>query len=184
MHTSRSPLIRSTTVVAIKHNGKVALGADGQATLGSAVIKEHVHKVRKLAGGRVLTGFAGSTGDALILLDKFSGHLRAHTNNMYRAVTSFAKEWRTDRQLRRLEALMLVADKDDIFILSGSGDVIRPDNDTAAIGSGGMYAYAAALALKEQAAHLSATEMVDKSLAIAAKICIYTNDHRVVEEVC
>lgn len=174
--------VRSTTVVAIIHNGEVAIGADGQATFGNTVAKSNVKKIRKLQDGKVVTGFAGSTADAFSLLDRFDEKLSAYGSNMKRAAIELAKDWRTDRYLRRLEAMMIVADKNEILILSGTGDVIEPDNQIAAIGSGGMYAQAAAIALKKHSPHLSAEEMVRESLNIAADICIYTNHNLVIEK--
>lgn len=175
--------IRSTTVVAVKHNGKVVIAADGQATLGNTVAKSNVKKIRKLDEGRVVTGFAGSTADAFTLLERFDEKLKAYSGNMKRAAIELAKDWRTDRYLRKLEAMMITASKDEILIISGTGDVIEPDNDIATIGSGSMYAQAAALALKKKASHLSAKEIVEESLHIAADICIYTNHNIVLEEV-
>jgi len=173
---------KSTTVVAIIHNGEVAIGADGQATFGNTVAKSNVKKIRKLQDGKVVTGFAGSTADAFSLLDRFDEKLGAYGSNMKRAAIELAKDWRTDRFLRRLEAMMIVADKNEILILSGTGDVIEPDHQIAAIGSGGMFAQAAAYALKRHSSHLSAEEMVRESLNIAADICIYTNHNLVVEK--
>ncbi|QDH80879.1 ATP-dependent protease subunit HslV [Echinicola soli] len=175
--------LRSTTVVAIKHNGEVVIGADGQATLGNTVAKSSVNKVRKLQGGKIVTGFAGSTADAFTLLEKFEEKLGAYGNNMKRAAVELAKEWRTDRMLSKLEAMMIVADADDVLIISGTGDVIEPDMEIATIGSGSMYAQSAARALKKFANQLSAEEMVRESLNIAADICIYTNHNLVVEKV-
>ncbi|RZS96360.1 ATP-dependent protease subunit HslV [Cecembia calidifontis] len=175
--------IKSTTVVAIKHNGEVVIGADGQATLGNTVAKSTVNKIRKLQGGKIVTGFAGSTADAFTLLEKFEEKLGAYGNNMKRAAVELAKEWRMDRMLSRLEAMMIVADSQDILIISGTGDVIEPDMEIATIGSGSMYAQSAARALKKFAPHLSAEEMVRESLGIAADICIYTNHNLVVEKV-
>ncbi|AWW29174.1 HslU--HslV peptidase proteolytic subunit [Echinicola strongylocentroti] len=175
--------LRSTTVVAIKHNGEVVIGADGQATLGNTVAKSSVNKVRRLQGGRIVTGFAGSTADAFTLLEKFEEKLGAYGNNMKRAAVELAKEWRTDRMLSKLEAMMIVADADDVLIISGTGDVIEPDMGIATIGSGSMYAQSSARALKKFATQLSAEEMVRESLNIAADICIYTNHNLVVEKV-
>lgn len=175
--------IKSTTVVAIKHNGEVVIGADGQATMGNTVAKSSVNKIRKLQGGKIVTGFAGSTADAFTLLEKFEEKLAAYGNNMKRAAVELAKEWRTDRMLSKLEAMMIVADKDEILIISGTGDVIEPDEYIATIGSGSMYAQSAARALKKFASQLTAEEMVRESLGIAADICIYTNHNLVVERV-
>ena len=173
--------IRSTTVLGIRHNGKVALGADGQATMGNTVAKSNVRKVRKLAGGKILAGFAGSTADAFTLIEKFEEKLGAYSGNMKRAAIELAKDWRTDRYLRKLEAMMIVANEAEILIISGTGDVIEPDHQIATIGSGSMYAQAAAVALKKHAPNLSAEEIVREGLTIAADICIYTNHNFVIE---
>lgn len=175
--------LRSTTVLAVKHNGKVAIGADGQATLGNTVAKSNVKKIRKLLDGKIVTGFAGSTADAFTLLDRFEEKLNSYSGNLKRAAVELAKDWRTDRYLRKLEAMMIVADKEEVLIVSGTGDVIEPDNEIAAIGSGSEYARAAALALKKHASKLSAEEIVKEGLGIAADICIYTNHNLIVEEI-
>lgn len=175
--------IHSTTILAVRHNGQVAIGGDGQATMGNTVAKSNVRKIRKLQDGKVLTGFAGSTADAFTLLDRFDEKLNAYGGNMKRAAIELAKDWRTDRYLRRLEAMLIAVAKDELLIVSGTGDVLEPDHDVAAIGSGAMYAQAAALALKKQATHLSAEEMVRESLNIAADICIYTNHNLVIEKI-
>jgi ATP-dependent HslUV protease, peptidase subunit HslV len=175
--------IKSTTVVAIKHNGQVVVGADGQATMGNTVAKSSVNKIRKLQGGKIVTGFAGSTADAFTLLDRFEEKLAAYGNNMKRAAVELAKEWRMDRMLSKLEAMMIVADANDILIISGTGDVIEPDMDIASIGSGSMYALSAARALKKFAPQLSAEDMVRESLTIAADVCIYTNHNFVIQKV-
>lgn len=173
--------IHATTVIGIMHNGEVSLGADGQATMGSTVAKSNVKKIRVLADGKILTGFAGSTADAFTLIERFEEKLAAYGGNMKRAAIELAKDWRTDRYLRKLEAMMITASKNEILIISGTGDVIEPDNGIAAIGSGGMYAQSAALALKKHGTNLSATDMVRESLTIAADICIYTNHNLVIE---
>ncbi len=175
--------IRSTTVIAIRHNGEVAIGADGQATLGNTVAKSNVNKIRKLQDGKIITGFAGSTADAFTLLERFDEKLNTYGGNMKRAAIELAKDWRTDRYLRRLEAMLITANKNEVLIVSGTGDVIEPDHEIAAIGSGSMYAQAAALALKKHSKKLSAEEMVKESLNIAADICIYTNHNLVIEKV-
>lgn len=174
--------VQSTTVLAIQHNGSIAIGADGQATMGNTVAKSNVRKIRKLKDGKVVVGFAGSTADAFSLMEKFEEKLSAYSGAVERAAIELAKDWRTDRYLRRLEAMMIVVSEKDLFIISGSGDVIKPDNDVASIGSGSMYAQAAALALKKHAPHLSARQMVEEALHIAADICIYTNHNLTVEE--
>src|SRR5690606_33575185 len=175
--------IKSTTVVAVRHNGEVVIGADGQATMGNTVAKSSVNKIRKLQGGKIVTGFAGSTADAFTLLEKFEEKLGAYGNNMKRAAVELAKEWRTDRMLSKLEAMMIVADETDLLIISGTGDVSEPDEGIATSGSGRMYAQAAARALKQFAPQLAAEEMVRESLGIAADICIYTNHNIVIERV-
>ncbi len=174
--------IRSTTVLGIRHNGQVALGADGQATMDKHVAKSNVRKVRKLHDGKVVTGFAGSTADAFMLLDKFEEKLGNYSGQLRRAAIELAKEWRKDQYLRKLEAMMVVCDKDELLIIAGTGDVLEPDNDVAAIGSGSMYAQSAALALKKHAPHLTARQMVEEALHIAADICIYTNHNLMIEE--
>jgi ATP-dependent HslUV protease subunit HslV len=173
--------IHATTVLAVLHNGHVAIGADGQATLGNTIAKSNVKKIRKLLDGKVVTGFAGSTADAFTLLERFEEKLNAYGGNMKRGAIELAKDWRTDRYLRRLEAMLISASKDEILIISGTGDVIEPDKQVAAIGSGAMYAQSAALALKKHAPQLSAEEIVRESLNIAADICIYTNHNLVIE---
>jgi ATP-dependent HslUV protease subunit HslV len=173
--------IHSTTILAVLHNGKVSIGGDGQATMGNTVAKSNVKKIRKLQDGKVITGFAGSTADAFTLLDRFDEKLSAYGGNMKRAAIELAKDWRTDRFLRRLEAMLIAASEDQILVISGTGDVLEPDNQVAAIGSGSMFAQSAALALKKHAPHLSAEEIVRESLGIAADICIYTNHNLVVE---
>lgn len=175
--------VRSTTVLAIVHNGEVVVGADGQATMGNYVAKSNVKKVRSLQDGKIITGFAGSTADAFTLLERFDEKLNAYGGNMKRAAIELAKDWRMDRYLRKLEAMLVVANKEEVLVLSGTGDVLEPDNQIAAIGSGAMYAQAAAHALKKHAANLSAEEIVRESLNIAADICIYTNYNLIVEKV-
>lgn len=167
--------IHATTVLGIMHNGQMALGADGQATMGNTVAKGNVKKIRQVAEGKILVGFAGSTSDAFSLLEKFEEKLNMHRNNLTRSAVELVKEWRTDQYLRKLEAMMIVMDKESGLIISGDGNVLSPDNDVMAIGSGGEYARSAALALKKHAPHLSAEEMVKEALTIAADICIYTN---------
>jgi ATP-dependent HslUV protease, peptidase subunit HslV len=173
--------IKATTVVGIVHNGQIALGADGQATMGATIAKSNVRKIRKLMGGKVLAGFAGSTADAFTLIERFEEKLNAYGGNLKRASVELAKDWRTDRYLRRLEAMLIVADSTELLIISGTGDVLEPDHQIASIGSGSMYAQSAAIALKKHASHLTAEEMVRESLTIAADICIYTNHNFVIE---
>jgi len=174
--------IHSTTILAVLHNGQVAIGGDGQATMGNTIAKSNVKKIRKLQDGKIVTGFAGSTADAFTLLDRFDEKLNSYGGNMKRAAIELAKDWRMDRYLRRLEAMLITANKEEILVLSGTGDVLEPDNQVAAIGSGAMYAQSAALALKKHAPHLTAEEIVKESLHIAADICIYTNHNLVVEK--
>jgi len=173
--------IHGTTVVAVRHNGQVAIGADGQATMGNTVAKNNIKKVRRLSSGKIIVGFAGSTADAFTLLERFEEKLNAHGQNMKRAAIELAKDWRTDRYLRRLEAMLITVNKDEILVISGTGDVLEPDSDVTAIGSGSMFAQSAALALKKHAPHLTAEEMVTESLHIAADICIYTNHNLTIE---
>jgi ATP-dependent HslUV protease, peptidase subunit HslV len=168
------PKIHATTVLGVYHNGHFALGADGQATMGSTVAKSNVKKVRKLEGD-ILVGFAGGTSDAFTLIERLEEKLNMYRSNLRRAAIELAKDWRTDRYLRKLEAMLIVMNKEEGLIVSGSGDVLSPDHEVMAIGSGSMYAQSAALALKRHAPHLSAREMVEESLKIAADICIYTN---------
>src|SRR4051795_2761543 len=173
MH-STLPRIRATTILAVRRDGKVALGGDGQVTVGQTVMKSNAQKVRSLRGGKLLAGFAGAAADAFTLFEKFEEKLERYPGNLSRAAVELAKEWRNDRYLRRLEALLAVADRSHTYMLSGTGDVIEPDDDIVAIGSGGAYALAAARALKEHST-LTAPEIVRRGLEIAGEICIYTN---------
>ncbi len=173
-------VIKGTTILSVRRGGKVVVGGDGQATLGNTVMKGNVRKVRRLYKDTVLAGFAGGTADAFTLFERFEAKLEQY-GNLRRAAIELAKDWRTDRMLRRLEALLCVADKSDSLLISGTGDVIQPEHDLVAIGSGGAYAQAAALALLQNT-ELSAREVVEKALAIAADICIYTNHNIVIEE--
>ncbi len=174
--------IKSTTVLAIKHNGKVAIGADGQATMGNHVAKSNVKKIRTFLDGKIVVGFAGSTADAFTLLERFEEKLHAFNGNMKRAAVELTKDWRTDKYLRRLESMMIAANKDEVLIISGTGDVLEPDNDIAAIGSGSVYAQSASMAMKKHAKDLDAKEMVKEGLTIAADMCIYTNHNFIIEE--
>lgn len=167
--------IHATTVLGIMHNGQVALGADGQATMGNTVAKSNVKKVRKIGNGDIMVGFAGSTADAFALVEKFEEKLNMYRSNLTRAAVELTKEWRTDRFLRRLEALLVVMNQEEGLLISGDGNVIAPENGVLAIGSGGEYARSAALALVKHAQHLSAEEIVREGLTIAADVCIYTN---------
>ena len=173
--------IRSTTVLAVRKNGKVAMGGDGQVTMGQTVMKNNARKVRRLMDGKVLCGFAGATADAFTLFDRFEAKLKEYSGDLARAAVELARDWRTDRMLRRLEALLLVADISKTLLISGTGDVIEPAEDALAIGSGGNYAYAAALAFLS-GSDLPAGDIVDRSLKIAGNICIYTNQQIVIEE--
>jgi len=173
--------IRSTTIIAIRRNGQVAMAGDGQVTMGETVMKSNARKVRTIHDGTILTGFAGATADAFTLLEHFEIKVKEYQGDLTRAAVELAKDWRTDKMLRKLEALLLVADKNKTLLLSGTGDVIEPAGDAIAIGSGGNYAYAAALAYLDTS-DLSAAEIAKRSLGIAAGICIYTNDRILVEE--
>jgi ATP-dependent HslUV protease, peptidase subunit HslV len=175
--------IHATTIIAVLHNGQIAIGGDGQATMGNYVAKSNVRKIRRLQDGKVLAGFAGSTADAFTLIERFEEKLNTYGGNMKRAAIELAKDWRMDRFLRRLEAMLITANKDEVLVLSGTGDVLEPDNQVAAIGSGAMFAQSAALALKKHAPHLTAEEIVRESLNIAADICIYTNHNLVIEKI-
>jgi ATP-dependent HslUV protease subunit HslV len=173
--------IRSTTILCVRRDGKVVMAGDGQVTLGQEVLKSSARKLRRLYNDRILAGFAGSTADAFALFARFESKLEQFNGNLARAVVELAKEWRTDRVLRHLEALLLVADPANTYIVSGNGDVIEPDSGIAAIGSGGPFAKAAATALIENT-KLGAKEIVEKSMAIAGRICIYTNETVTYEE--
>src|SRR5262245_15158669 len=173
--------MHSTTILAVRHQGKVALGGDGQVTLGAVVMKSDAHKIRKLQNGRVLVGFAGASADSFALLERFEAKLKDHQGSVPRAATELAKDWRMDRNLRRLEAMMLVSDREHLLLLSGTGDVVQPSDGVAAIGSGGSYALAAARALLAHST-LSAAQIVRTALEIAADLCIYTNRNIEVEE--
>ncbi|MGH7483339.1 MAG: ATP-dependent protease subunit HslV [Longimicrobiales bacterium] len=166
--------LRATTIVAVRNDGRVALGGDGQITLGETIVKTSAQKVRKLRDGKVLAGFAGSVADAFTLFDKFEEKLERYPGNLPRAAVELAKEWRTDRFLRRLDAALVVADGEHLFLVTGDGNVIEPDDEIVAIGSGGGYALAAARALKSHSG-LGAAEIVRQALDIAGEICIYTN---------
>jgi ATP-dependent HslUV protease subunit HslV len=189
--------IRSTTILVVRKNGKVAMAGDGQVTLGTTVMKSNAKKVRTIYGGKILCGFAGATADAFTLFEHFEVKIQSYGGDLTRAAVELAKDWRTDKVLRRLEAMLIVADAKKTLLLSGTGDVIDPAEDAIAIGSGGPYAYAAAMAFLESARgiesafegskagqeFLSAADIARKSLEIAAGICIYTNDRIVVEEI-
>lgn len=172
---TRTARIRSTTVLGVIHNGRVALGSDGQATIKDTVLKHKARKVRPLHDGKILAGFAGATADAFTLFERFEDKLQSYGGNLARSAVELAKDWRTDRYLRRLEALLAVANSEQLFLISGTGDVIEPDDNVLAIGSGGPYALAAARAMLKHSPQLSAREIVEECLHIAADICIYTN---------
>ncbi len=172
---------RGTTILSVRRNGHVVIGGDGQVSMGSTVMKGNARKVRRLYHDRVIAGFAGGTADAFTLFERFEGKLEKHSGHLVRAAVELAKDWRTDRMLRRLEALLCVADQEASLILTGNGDVIEPENDLMAIGSGGSYAQAAATALLQNT-ELSAREIVEKGLRIAGDICVYTNQHLTLEE--
>jgi ATP-dependent HslUV protease subunit HslV len=174
--------IHATTVLGVRHNGTVALGSDGQATMGNTVMKHQARKVRAIHDGSVLAGFAGATADAFTLFERFEEKLKQYGGNVDRSAVELAKDWRTDRYLRRLEALLAVATRDRLLLLSGTGDVIEPDDDVLAIGSGSAYALAAARAMLKHNPDLSAKQVVEDGLNIAADICIYTNHHTTVLE--
>lgn len=169
-----SQKLRSTTILAVVHNGEAAIGGDGQVTLGNTVMKHNSMKIRKLYNGKVLCGFAGSAADAFTLLERFEEKLELYRGNVGRSAVELAKDWRTDKYLRKLEAMLTVVSEEQTFVVSGTGDVIEPDDNIAAIGSGGMYALAAAKMLKKHS-DLSAKEIVKEALQTAAEICIYTN---------
>ena len=177
----KSRILRATTVLCVRRDGKVVMAGDGQVTLGENVIKHTAHKVRRLYNDRIIAGFAGSTGDAFALFSRFEAKLEQFNGNLSRAAVELAKDWRTDRALRHLEALLLVADEKYTFLLSGQGDIIEPDDGLAAIGSGGPVALAAARALLQHT-QFSARQIATEALETAAKICIYTNSHITIEE--
>ncbi|MDX1653865.1 MAG: ATP-dependent protease subunit HslV [Candidatus Competibacteraceae bacterium] len=170
-----------TTILCVRRDGKVAIGGDGQVSMGHTVMKGNARKVRRLYQNKIIAGFAGGTADAFTLFERFEAKLEQHSGNLTRSAVELAKDWRTDRMLRRLEALLIVADRTSTLIITGNGDVLEPEHDLAAIGSGGAYAQAAAQALLEHS-DLAAREIVEKALTIAADICIYTNRNLTLEE--
>lgn len=174
--------LHGTTILALRHGGSVVMAGDGQVSLGQTVMKRSARKVRRIYEGKVLAGFAGATADAFTLFEKFEKQLQQHNGNLRRAAVELAKDWRTDRILRRLEALLIVADRDALLVLSGSGDVIEPDDDAIGIGSGGYYALAAARVLIKHSA-LDARTIATEAMRVAADICVYTNDQLTVEEI-
>lgn len=170
--------MHATTIFAIRHNGQCAMSGDGQVTLGNAVIMKHkAQKVRALYHGKVLAGFAGSVADAFTLFEKFEGKLETYDGNLMRAAVELAKDWRSDRVLRKLEAMLIVMNKEHMLLVSGTGEVIEPDDGILAIGSGGNYALSAGRALVRYASHLTAKEIAKAALEIASEVCVYTNDH-------
>jgi len=178
---NRLPTFRGTTILALRHAGKVAVAGDGQVTFGNTVMKRSARKERRIYNGKVIAGFAGASADAFTLFEKFEKQLEQHNGNLRRAAVELAKDWRTDRVLRRLEALLIAADGDTLLVLSGSGDIIEPDDNVIAIGSGGNYALAAARALLDHT-QLDARTIAEEAMRIAAAICVYTNDQLVIEE--
>jgi ATP-dependent HslUV protease subunit HslV len=171
-----------TTILCVRKNGKVAIAGDGQVTMGHTIIKHNANKIRKMYNNSIVAGFSGATADALTLFEKFEAKLEVYRGNITRAAVELAKDWRTDKILRRLEALLVVADKEHSFLISGTGDVLEPEDGIAAIGSGGAYAQAAAMALMKHT-NLEAEKIVEEAMNITAKICIYTNDHAVIEKI-
>lgn len=174
-------MFKGTTILCVRKNGKVAIAGDGQVTLGNTVMKHNAKKIRKMYDDNILSGFAGATADAFTLFEKFEAKLESYSGNITRAAVELAKEWRTDKMLRRLEALLVVADKEHSFIISGTGDVLEPEDGIAAIGSGGPYAQSAAKALLDNT-HMDPREIVEEAMKITSKICIYTNEEINVEE--
>jgi ATP-dependent HslUV protease, peptidase subunit HslV len=172
---------RGTTILSVRRNGRVVIGGDGQVSMGNTIMKGNARKVRLLYGNKVIAGFAGGTADAFTLFERFEGKLEKHHGNLTRAAVELAKDWRTDKMLRRLEALLCVADTKASLIITGNGDVIEPENSLMAIGSGGQFAQSAAKALIENT-KLSARKVVEKGLKIASEICVFTNDHFTIEE--
>jgi ATP-dependent HslUV protease subunit HslV len=179
---SETARFHSTTIVAVRRDGRAAMAGDGQVSLGQTIMKGHARKVRRIVDGKVVAGFAGASADAFSLLDRFESKMKEHRGSLQRAAVELAKDWRTDRYLRRLEAMLLVMDSETTLLLSGTGDVIEPDEGVVAIGSGGGYALAAARALLRNT-DLGAKEIAEQSLRVAAEICVYTNDQIVLEEI-
>ncbi len=174
-------MFKGTTIIAVRHNGTVAIGGDGQVTFGSSILKQRANKIRKLYKDKVLAGFAGATADAFTLFERFEAKLEQHHGNLLRSAVELAKDWRTDRILRKLEALLIVVDKEHSLIISGNGDVVEPDDGITAIGSGGSFALAAARVLVKHS-DLDAKAIVEEAMKIASEICIYTNDKIIIEE--
>jgi ATP-dependent HslUV protease subunit HslV len=181
--SSQPEVPHGTTVLGVRHNGTIALGSDGQATMGETVMKHKAEKVRSLYGGEILAGFAGSTADAFTLFERFEEKLQEYGGNVTRSAVELAKDWRTDKYLRKLEALLAVASPRRLLLISGAGDVIEPDDNIVAIGSGGPYALAATRALLQNGENLTTREIVEQGLSIAADICIYTNHNQTIHEI-
>ena len=179
--TSKDQKVRSTTIVAVRRNGAVAIAGDGQVSMGNTVVKGNARKVRTMYDGKIAVGFAGATADAFTLFERFEARIKEYAGDLMRSAVELAKEWRTDRMLRRLEAMLIVADKNNILLVSGTGDVLEPEHGVMAIGSGGNYALAAARALME-ATELSARDIAERSLQIAGEICVFTNQAITLEE--
>jgi ATP-dependent HslUV protease subunit HslV len=175
-------MFRGTTILAVRHQGVVAIGGDGQVSRGDAIVKAHASKIRKLMDGNVIVGFAGGTADAFTLFERFEGKLKDFNGNLTRSAVELAKDWRTDKVLRRLEAVVLAVDRTTTLLISGTGDVIEPDGSAMSVGSGGDYALAVARALVKHAPHLTAAEICRESLTAAANICVYTNENLTIEE--
>lgn len=182
MTTQEIPSFRGTTILSVRKGDKVVIAGDGQVTFGNTVLKSNAVKVRRLSGGKVIGGFAGATADAFTLFERLEAKLDKHSGNLMRACVEMAKDWRTDKYLRKLEAMMIVADKDSTFLLSGNGDVMEPERGVIGIGSGGSYALAAAIALIDNT-DLTASDIAKKALYIAGDICIYTNHNIILEEI-
>jgi len=174
-------MIKGTTIIAVRHKGEVAIGGDGQVTFGNSILKQKANKIRRLYKDKVLAGFAGTTADAFTLFERFEAKLEQHHGNLLRSAVELAKDWRTDRMLRKLEALLIVVDREHSLIVSGTGDVVEPDDGITAIGSGGSFALAAARALVKHS-DLDIKTIVEESMKIASEICIYTNDNIIIEE--
>ncbi|MBI4690078.1 MAG: ATP-dependent protease subunit HslV [Nitrospirae bacterium] len=174
-------MFKGTTILCVRRDGKVAIAGDGQVTMGNTVLKHNARKIRTMYGDKIIAGFSGATADAFTLFERFEAKIESYRGNIKRAAVELAKDWRTDKILRRLEALLIIADKEHTFIISGTGDVIEPEDGIAAIGSGGPYAQASAVALVENT-NLPAKEIVERSMKIASDICIYTNDNITIEE--
>src|SRR5213596_2626283 len=180
---TRAPELRATTILAVRHRGRVVMAGDGQVTIGQTIMKSNARKLRRLYQDRVLAGFAGAGADALTLFERFEAKLQQVSGNLRRAAVDLAKDWRTDRLLRRLEALLVIADRESSLVVSGNGDVIEPEDGICAIGSGGNFALAAARVLVKHAADMPARAIAEESMRAAAAICVYTNDHLTIEEI-